>query len=338
MKALVIAYLLLLAALGSAAGAQSSSALQGFVAVNGVRLQYLDWGGSGPTLILIPGLGDNPYVFDDLAPAFSSHLRVIAYARRGSGDSDTQGPYDRKTLTEDLRGLMDALGIKKAILAGYSAGGDEVTQMAADYPDRVDKIIYFDGGYDETDPDVKALLGALPVDFFKPPASATRSFDAYRLYNRNTFFTDLDDMNRIEANLRDKVIISQDGTVTNRTPDQVVGALFAALVSNERRDYRKIQCPALAIFSDHHYNVHLPDPDRRAAILAYEKRYWKPFQAKSIERVKNELRNVQIARVPGAHTSFILTERQQVVDLVQNFIDTSNAGVQSASVTTGAKR
>jgi alpha-beta hydrolase superfamily lysophospholipase len=60
----------------------------GFVTVNGVRLNYLDWGGSGPTLILLHGFGDNPHLYDDFAPAFTDRFRVIAYARRAEGDSE----------------------------------------------------------------------------------------------------------------------------------------------------------------------------------------------------------------------------------------------------------
>src|SRR5262245_25316458 len=77
-----------------------------FITANGVRLQYLDWGGSGPALILIHGYGDNPHIFDDIAPAFTDRFRVIAYARRGHGQSEAKGPYDMATLTEDLRGVM----------------------------------------------------------------------------------------------------------------------------------------------------------------------------------------------------------------------------------------
>src|SRR5438477_11110408 len=92
-----------------AAAAESPLPWEGFVAVNGVRLQYLDWGGAGPALILIPGLGDDPHVFGGVAPALADRFHVIAYARRGFGGSEGNGPYDIGTLTEDLAGVMDAL-------------------------------------------------------------------------------------------------------------------------------------------------------------------------------------------------------------------------------------
>jgi pimeloyl-ACP methyl ester carboxylesterase len=49
-----------------------------FVTVNGVRLHYLDCGGSGEPLVLIHGLGDTAHYFDDLAPALRDRWRVVA--------------------------------------------------------------------------------------------------------------------------------------------------------------------------------------------------------------------------------------------------------------------
>ena len=71
----------------------------GFVMANGVKLNYLDWGGTGPNLILIHGLGDNPHVFDDMIPALGGQFRIVAYARRGHGRSSKVGPFDTATLT-----------------------------------------------------------------------------------------------------------------------------------------------------------------------------------------------------------------------------------------------
>lgn len=147
---------------------------EGFVAANGITLEYLDWGGAGEVLILLHGSGDNPHVFDDLAPAFIDRFRVIAYARRGHGRSEARPPYDTATLTEDLRGLMDALRIPKASLAGWSLGGNEITAMAGSYPERVDKLVYLDGGYDWADPRLQRGIPCITAR----PARYTRRRDA----------------------------------------------------------------------------------------------------------------------------------------------------------------
>lgn len=136
----------------------------GFVTTSGVRLHYVDWGGSGPNLILIHGYGDNPHVFDDMAPAFTDSFRVVAYARRGHGRSGKAGPYDTATLTEDLRELMDSLHITRAHLAGWSMGGNEITAMAGRHPEHVDRLVYLDAAYDWADPVVAAAFDSLPVN------------------------------------------------------------------------------------------------------------------------------------------------------------------------------
>jgi pimeloyl-ACP methyl ester carboxylesterase len=297
-----------------------ASPLEGFVEVNAVRLQYLDWGGTGPALILIHGLGDNAHVYDDLAPAFTDRFHVIAYTRRGGGGSELKGPFDTDTLTEDLARLMDALGIEKASLVGWSAGGNEVTAMAEEYPQRVERIIYFDGIYDTADPRAKTVIGALPVGFFDPPSNALDSLAAFRAYLKAMLYPELDDMTRIEANLRQKVVIQADGSVKYRVPPEVPAALYSALWTNKPRDYSRVHCPALVLYADTLYDLHVPDAERRRQLEAYEHDYWGPFQAKSLDRLRRELAGVQIVRVRGTHTNFFLMDRQHVVNVMRRFL------------------
>ena len=128
-----------------------------------------------------PWGGDSPHSFDDLAPAFTEGHRVIAYARRGHGHSDypATGPYENETLVEDLHQLLDSLGIKRAVLGGWSMGGNEITRFAERYPDRAAGIIYFEAGYDWSDSAMVRLLGSLPIPLSPTPADL-ESFPAYR--------------------------------------------------------------------------------------------------------------------------------------------------------------
>jgi pimeloyl-ACP methyl ester carboxylesterase len=113
-----------------------------FVHVSGVRLNYLDWGGDGPPVMMIHGLGDDPHILDDLAEHLRDRFHIVAYARRGHGSSDLpDGPYDSATLTEDLRQLLDRLKSQRTHLVGWSMGGNEVTAFAGQHPDRVDRIV-----------------------------------------------------------------------------------------------------------------------------------------------------------------------------------------------------
>jgi len=107
-----------------------------FVNANGIRIHYLDWGGNGPVLLFLTGLGLSAHIYDKFAPRFVDKFHVIALTRRGHGDSDyPETGYDVDTLTEDVRQSMDALGIDKAILAGHSMANVELCHFAALHPE-----------------------------------------------------------------------------------------------------------------------------------------------------------------------------------------------------------
>jgi len=312
-----------LAAATPASWSDPSPHNQGFVSVNGVRLEYLDWGGSGPALILIHGSGDNAHAFDDLAPAFIDRFHVLAYSRRGHGLSAAKPPYDTVTLMEDLRGFMDALGIAKANLVGWSLGGNEITAMAATHQERVARLVYLEGGYDWSDPEYKRAFDAYPSRLRDTPASAMSSLDAYRSYERAMDYTGLNDMRRVEAYLRESIVIQPDGSVRPRISKEVMDALTAALWTNPSRDYTRVSSPALAIYSESMIDLNVADPESRADALAWERTYMAPFRAKSIARVRRELAQVSVMTVPGAHDSFFLTSREQVVKAVRRFLGVS---------------
>src|SRR3954468_3765556 len=128
-----------------------SSHKSDFVAVNGVRLHYLDWGGKGETILFLHGMGDTAHTYDALAPRFTNQFRVLALTRRGHGESEIPDTgYDTATLVEDIRQFLNALKIQRVILAGHSFAGDELTRFAVTHPDRVIKLIYFDSAYDHS--------------------------------------------------------------------------------------------------------------------------------------------------------------------------------------------
>ncbi|HLO97711.1 MAG TPA: alpha/beta hydrolase [Fimbriimonas sp.] len=121
------------------------------VIANGVRLSYLDWGGKGEAIIFLAGSGDTPHAFDELAPKFTNQYRVLGLTRRGFGASQRNvTDFDAVTLAKDLASFMDMRGIQKAHLVGHSAAGDELTQFATDYTDRVLKLVYLDAAYNRS--------------------------------------------------------------------------------------------------------------------------------------------------------------------------------------------
>src|SRR5205807_8333904 len=116
-----------------------------FTRVGGVRIHYQEAGDeNAPAIILIHGfISSNSIWSGVLLPLARAGFRVIAPDLPGYGYSDK--PADAQyTIAEQAHamiGLMDRLGIQKAIIAGASYGGAIATTMALDYPERVETLI-----------------------------------------------------------------------------------------------------------------------------------------------------------------------------------------------------
>lgn len=111
----------------------------------GVKLEVLDWGGSGTVMVLLTGSGDNAHVFDYFAFQFTNYFHVIGITRRGwLPSSQPKNGYDVETRAADDIKVLDALGIQKAVFVGHSIAGSELSKIAVKYPSYVDKLVYLD--------------------------------------------------------------------------------------------------------------------------------------------------------------------------------------------------
>jgi pimeloyl-ACP methyl ester carboxylesterase len=117
-----------------------------------VKLEVLDWGGSGRPLVLLAGLGNTAHVFDKFAPKLSSAYHVYGITRRGFGASSAPLPsgdamYSADRLGDDVLAVLDALKLNRPVLAGHSLGGEELSSVGSRHPERVAGLIYLDAGY-----------------------------------------------------------------------------------------------------------------------------------------------------------------------------------------------
>jgi 3-oxoadipate enol-lactonase len=95
-----------------------------------------------PVLMLGNSLGTNLHMWDDQAPAFTRHFRLVRYDRRGHGRSDApKGPYTMDRLGRDVLAIIDGLGIAKINWCGLSMGGMDGMWLGAHAPERIDKLI-----------------------------------------------------------------------------------------------------------------------------------------------------------------------------------------------------
>jgi pimeloyl-ACP methyl ester carboxylesterase len=98
-------------------------------------------GGDGPPLLLVHGWPQFWYQFRMIMPALARDFFVVAPDQRGIGLSDKpQGGYDTATLAGDMVALMDALGHQRFALYGTDVGMPIAYALAADHPDRAERL------------------------------------------------------------------------------------------------------------------------------------------------------------------------------------------------------
>ena len=106
-----------------------------------IQLHYIEQG-QGKPLILLHGNGENCDYFEHQIPCFAKDYRVLAIDTRGHGQSPRgEKPFTIVQFAEDLHDFMDEKAIGKAILLGFSDGGNIALTFALKYPERVDKMI-----------------------------------------------------------------------------------------------------------------------------------------------------------------------------------------------------
>jgi pimeloyl-ACP methyl ester carboxylesterase len=99
-------------------------------------------GGSGPPLLLIHGWPQLWYAWRLVMPALAEDFEVIAVDQRGIGLSDKPSDgYDIGTLAGDMVALMDALGHERFAVYGTDTGMPIAHSLAADYPERVERLV-----------------------------------------------------------------------------------------------------------------------------------------------------------------------------------------------------
>jgi non-heme chloroperoxidase len=115
-----------------------------------VRLQVLDWGGTGRPLVFLTGMGNDAHIYDRFAPQFTAKYHVYGITRRGFGASSKPAAitanYTADRLGEDVLAVIDALKLHRPVLVGHSIAGEELSSVGSRHPEEVAGLIYLDAG------------------------------------------------------------------------------------------------------------------------------------------------------------------------------------------------
>jgi pimeloyl-ACP methyl ester carboxylesterase len=137
--------------------------------VNGQRLFYEDTGDGDDVIIFSHGFFMNHAMFDPQVEALRDTWRCVAWDERGHGQTETSpDPFTYWDSASDLFGLLDHLGVQRAVLAGMSQGGFLSMRAALTAPERVRALVLIDTQPGAEDPETLAGYDQLTEAWVAP--------------------------------------------------------------------------------------------------------------------------------------------------------------------------
>jgi len=297
-----------------------SSHVTRFVTVSqNVRLEVLDWGGSGMPLVLLAGGGDTAHVFDEFASKLIADFHVYGITRRGFGESGFAPPASGADgYGDDVLAILDALKLERAVLVGHSIGGQELSSIATRHPNRVAALVYLDAAYpyafdNGKGPALKEfhdLRGPQP-----PPPTATDlvSFPALRHYYMRVLGFSFP-----EAELRQKRSVNADGHLGRPRDFPGYSSLLAGM-----KKYVDIPVPALVFFGIPQglgiWVDNSTDPKVRGHARAYLAALT-PLIERQANLIEDGIPTVRVVRLAGAHHYVYLSHEAEVLREMRSFL------------------
>jgi non-heme chloroperoxidase len=276
-----------------------------------VRLEVLDWGGSGRPVVLLAGGGNTAHVFDEFATKLTANFHVYGITRRGfgaSGFSASEPSGDR--LGEDILAVIDALKLNRPVVVGHSIAGAELSSVATSRSDRIAGLVYLEAGYpyafdNGTGPTMKEFLDLRGPQPPTPSASDLASFTALQMWDAQQY-----GFRRPEAEFRQTWESTSEGRPT-RARDFPGSSAFMTIMTGTKR-YTDIPAPALVIFAIPHvretWMTQSSDPAARKAADAYFTTV-DALAEKQAKAFEESVPTARVVRLRGMHYVFLSNER-----------------------------
>lgn len=139
-----------------------------YASVHGVNYYY-EVSGTGRPLIVLHGGFGTIEMFSAIAPALALDHQVIGVDLYGHGRTAlTARPFNFENMADDIADLIDALGLEKADLLGYSLGGNVALQATIRHPERVNKLVLISIPFKRTGwyPEIQIGMTAIAAESF----------------------------------------------------------------------------------------------------------------------------------------------------------------------------
>jgi non-heme chloroperoxidase len=204
---------------------------------SGLRINYVESGDArGTPVVFVHGWPDSWFSFSRVLPLLPATLRLVAYDQRGFGESDhPESGYTIPEFAADLVGLLDALGIDRAVLVGHSYGTFVSRCAAIAAPERVMAMALIGTGASTKlagADDLRAAVHELPDPI---PAPFARDFQSSTVYRP------------VPAEFFDRVIEESLKIPPRLWPVMIDGLL----AYDDTRDLGRIRVPTQLLWGDH---------------------------------------------------------------------------------------
>ncbi len=298
-----------------------------FVNVNGIRLHYLDWGGNGPVLLFLPGLGCNPHIFDEFAPRFRDRFHVLGLTRRGHGESDhPETGYDVDTLTEDVHQFLNTLGIEKVNLSGHSMANVELSHFSALNPERILKLIFLDAAYDRTSVSYREMVENSPWKKIQPPGLDVDYYteEDYFAAMKSAYpsFTSIWTEALEEQSLHE-ITKTPDGKIVDRMSDAINKTIMDTLTSYVLED-SKVKAPTLSFFALSKGMNSISDEwmsdEQKEEIRNHVETRENFWTRESIEQFRQNVPHARIIEIPQGHHYCFIQQEELVFEEMRKFL------------------
>ncbi len=219
---------------------------EGEVKVNGLRLHYFEWKGAGTRpLVLMHGLRDYAYYWQDCANRLLDEFHVFAPDQRGHGESEAApGGYLVWALASDLTRFIGKIGLQRFDLVGLSLGSRVSMAYARESSLRLKHLALVDMGPQMARVGAVGLKDDMTSKADRPPSSF--SLDEAQAFYRKQW-PSLDDAS-IERLIQNSLVRGEDGSYANRYDRRLADVTTKAAIPEIDflwDSLSHVHCPAL---------------------------------------------------------------------------------------------
>jgi non-heme chloroperoxidase len=286
---------------------------------DGVKLEVVDWGGTGRPLILLAGLGGHARDFGRFSAKLVPNYHVISLTRRGFAPSSVPASgYSADRLGDDVVGIIDALHLARPVLVGHSLAGEELSSVATRHPDKIAGLVYLDAGY------AYALYDQVHGDLNLDALEAEKALALLQPGQASGNIKPLIDqllltLPKLELNLQSReteMLTTRPVAATSAARPAIPEAVQAIFAGEEK--FTQINVPTLALFAVPHDlgEAFKDNPALRARIEAAD-------QARTetqVEAFERQVPAARVVRLPHANHLIFQSNEAEVLREMNAFI------------------